>query len=152
MRNFFFHSLAFVFISSASLTFAVEQQQQQQAPSEQLNAELSASQIAAKAFLGLLDAGKYGESWDSGSQLMKHTIKRKEWDKAMTKLRKPKGSVSSRTVLDQRTAKDPANLPKGDYMVLFYKTDFSSKPNAYELITLYHEGDGQWRVVTYQVD
>ena len=40
------------------------------------------------------------------------------------------------------TAIDPSGMPKGDYIVMFYKTVFSHK-TAYELVTLYLE-DGQW--------
>jgi hypothetical protein len=120
-------------------------------PSTGVNPQLQASAIAAQNWLGLVDKESYGQSWDQASALMKLTIKKGEWETFLNKMRKPLGSVLNRQVLDQRTAKNPHGLPQGDYMVLFYKTDFSRKSSAYELVTLFLE-DGEWRVMTYQVD
>ncbi len=112
---------------------------------------LESSAIAAKAWLEVVDRSQYAESWDKASGLMRMTIPKDEWVKLMTSTRRPLGGVSSRQVLDQRVAKNPHGLPPGDYMVMYYKTAFSTKPDAKELVTLYSE-DGDWRVLTYQID
>lgn len=112
---------------------------------------LQASAIASQSWLNLLDKGNYAGSWDQASSIMKHTIPKEEWQHILEKVRKPLGHMNSRQVLDQRTAKNPQGLPPGDYMVMFYKTSFEKKAMAYELVTLYLE-DGEWRVLTYQVD
>lgn len=112
---------------------------------------LEASAMTSKAWLDLIDKGQYGASWDESSFLMKRTIKRGEWEQAMTMTRKPLGNVTSRQVADQRTAKNPHGLLPGDYMVMFYNTSFSHKSNGHELVTLFFE-NGQWRVLTYQFD
>lgn len=111
---------------------------------------LQASAIAAQAWLTLVDQNKFGESWDKSASLTKLTVHKDEWIQILEKTRAPLGSVTSRQVVDQRTAKDPGGMPQGDYVVMFYKTVFSHKP-AFELLTLYLE-DGQWVVLTYQVD
>lgn len=111
---------------------------------------LQASALASQVWLNLLDTNKYAESWDRASSLTKLTVKKDEWIQILERSRRPLGSVTSRQVVDQRTAKDPNAMPKGDYIVMFYKTVFAHK-TAFELITLYLE-DGQWRVLTYQVD
>jgi Protein of unknown function (DUF4019) len=110
---------------------------------------LEDSAAAAMAWLKLVDANKYGESWDKTATLTKLTITRDEWIKTLEVTRRPLGSVTSRQVLDQRTAIDPSGMPKGYYIVMFYKTVFSHK-TAFELLTLYLE-DNQWSVLTYQV-
>lgn len=112
---------------------------------------LKASAAASLSWLQLLDRGDYGKSWDDAAALMKLTVPKNDWIQILNKMRKPFGSVKSRQVADQRTAKDPQGLPKGDYMVLFYNTEFSSKSGAHELVTLYFD-DGKWNVLTYQVD
>ena len=137
---------------SAAPTQEKEAQPSPSAAMPNLEKNLTMSSIATKAWLDMVDKGRYGESWDAGSKLMRGTVKRNEWEKILTKTRKPLGEVKSRSILDQRTAKDPKNMPKGDYMVLFYNTSFSNKPLAYELITLFLESDGQWRVITYNVN
>lgn len=113
--------------------------------------ELAASAQATLSWLGLEDKGHYSESWDESSVILKMTIPKDEWVQTQNKIRKPLGNVLSRKVLDQRVAKNPHGLPAGDYIVMFYKTSFSGKAEANELVTLYLE-DGEWRVLTYQVN
>ncbi len=114
---------------------------------EQENMRLS--RIAADEWLKFMDAGQYGESWDAGSNIFRFTIKRDEWIKAEDKLRRPLGALVSRTLVEQRPAKNPKGLPAGDYMVLFYKTSFQNRPDAKELITMVLSTDGKWKVLTY---
>jgi hypothetical protein len=120
----------------------------QVSPVDQRNMQLSAE--AANRWLALVDQGKYGESWDTASNIMRFTIKRDEWIKAQEKLRGPLGNVISRTIVEQSPAKDPKGLPAGDYMVLAYKTKFTNRPSAYELVTMVLSTDGLWKVLTYQ--
>lgn len=110
---------------------------------------LKASAASAQSWVQLLDKSQFGQSWDQASAITKQTISKDEWVHILDKTRKPLGTVKSREVLDQRTAKDPQGLPQGDYVVMVYKTVFA-KSTASELVTLYLE-DGHWRVVTYQV-
>ena len=105
----------------------------------------------AEKWLLLVDNGTYGDSWEIGSATFKLTIPKDRWVTLMEQIRKPLGSVQKREILDQRTAKDPKGLPPGDYMVFFYDTSFSEKGVAHELVTMVKENDGQWRVLTYQV-
>lgn len=116
-----------------------------------LNSAVEAATIATQDWLNLIDKQKYAESWEKASALMKLAISQDEWIKVMNQSRKNLGSVKTREILDKRTAKNPQGLPQGDYMVMFYKTAFSHKDMAYELVTLFLE-EGQWRVVTYQVN
>lgn len=111
---------------------------------------LQTSAAASQAWLSIVDKNKYPESWDKSSALTKLTVPKDEWVQILEKTRKPLGSVTSRQVVDQRTAIDPSGMPKGKYIVMFYKTVFSRK-TAYELVTL-NEEDGQWSVLTYQVN
>lgn len=111
---------------------------------------LQASAAASQAWLGLLDKAQYGQSWDQSATITKLTINKEDWVQILEKTRRPLGAVSSREVVDQRTAQDPKGLPKGDYIVMVYKTVFSHQPAKVELVTLYLE-DGKWHVVTYQV-
>lgn len=104
----------------------------------------------AAQWLKMIDDGKYGESWDFASQLFQFTLKRKEWEVAEEKLRAPMGRLISRQLVLQAPAKDPKNLPKGDYMVLEYKASFANRPEVSELVTMIKESDGKWRVLTYQ--
>ena len=113
--------------------------------------QLKASVKAAEEWLNLIDREKYEESWDTGSINFQLTVPKNHWVMLMDQIRKPLGDVSSRKILDQRTAKDPKGLPKGDYMVIFFDTSFSKKEVAHELVTLIQTSDGTWKILTYQV-
>lgn len=124
---------------------------QVQAPQQQ-DQNLRDSLAAANAWLNYLDQGKYGESWDAGALTYQFTISRNEWIKAMTLARQPLGQVVSREFIKQDPAKDPKDLPRGDYMVIYYKTSFSNRPNAHERVILQKQNNGQWKMLTYDVN
>lgn len=117
----------------------------------EMDAQLTVSQLATKEWINLVDQGRYGDSWDAASVLMKITVSRREWERILTVTRKPLGSVINRTLAEQRPAQNPKGLPAGDYMVILYNTTFSGKSGAKELVTLYLENN-QWKVVTYLVN
>jgi len=158
MNSIFFRSLTTMAFSLASFSlFAAqvaapsETQKMANAVSDEFSpAVLQASANAAKAWLGVVDSNRYAESWDKLASLAKLTINKDEWVHLLDTTRRPLGAVSSREIQDQRTAKDPSGMPKGDYIVMFYKTVFSHK-TGFELVTLYLE-DGKWQILTYQVD
>lgn len=119
--------------------------------SPQLESQLQAGEITSKAWLGIVDKGEYNKSWDEMSVITRNTVKKEEWEKILTKTRKPLGAVKERSVVDIRSAINPKNLPAGNYMVMIYKTSFATKADAHELVTLFLQ-DGQWHVLTYQID
>lgn len=110
-----------------------------------------ASVESAENWLNLLDSEQYSKSWDKGSFTLKLTVSKPHWKALMQAVREPLGTVESRKLIEKRPAKDPGGLPKGDYMVLFFQTTFSNKKDVHELLTLVQESDGEWRVLTYQV-
>jgi hypothetical protein len=109
------------------------------------------TQKVVDAYLVLIDQGKYGESWDVSSSMMKKTMPRNEWITVMNTIHKPLGAVKSRKIIDIGTAENPKGLPAGEYMVYYYQTVFANKEKATELITLELGYDQIWRVLTYQV-
>lgn len=120
-------------------------------PSEVASPDLTLSAAEAKSWLSLIDTSKYEESWEKGAKQFENVITKQEWKDVMNAVRKPLGSVVHRELIDQRPALNPKGLVPGDYMVIFYKTQFQNKPSAYELMTLQKENDKNWRVLTYQV-
>jgi hypothetical protein len=123
----------------------------QETSSSLLESQLQAAEITAKAWLDIVDKGDYKKSWVEMSTITRNTVKEDEWEKILTKTRKPLGAVKMRNIVDIRTATNPKNLPVGNYVVMVYKTSFAAKPDANELVTLYLQ-NGQWHVLTYQVD
>lgn len=125
------------------------------APAQTISPELQnllqAGEITSKAWLDVVDKGDYGKSWDEMSSITRNTVKKDEWEQIMTKTRQPLGIVKERSIVDIRSATNPKNLPAGNYMVMIYKTSFATKADSHELVTLFLQ-NGQWHVLTYQID
>jgi hypothetical protein len=166
MNKYFFNVFSLSFITliasySALVAQPVPQQAQQQPANPQaalaaqqnpqLQANLKDSLAAAQAWLKLVDQGQYPQSWDAGALTYQVTITRNEWTKALNLARKPLGSVTSRELIKQDPAENPKNLPAGDYMVIYFKTAFSNRPNAHERVILQKQNSGQWKMLTYDV-
>lgn len=107
---------------------------------------------SAQDWLAIVDKGNFGDSWENASIVMKLRLPKATWVTLIEAMRKGKGSVIERKLLEQRTAVDPKGLPAGEYMVIVYDTKFSGKADAKELVTLVLESSGQWKVLTYAAD
>ncbi|HYX21192.1 MAG TPA: DUF4019 domain-containing protein [Thermoanaerobaculia bacterium] len=119
-------------------------------PAPAADAEKSA-EAAARAWLTLVDAGQYGESWDAAASLFRSALSRDQWRAALDRVRRPLGRVSSRKLLGAKFATELPNAPKGEYVVIRFATDFEHETGAVETITPTKERDGTWRVSGYFV-
>lgn len=97
---------------------------------------------AARRWLGIVDAGRWDESYrETGASFRKlNTVK--AWAAASERVRTPLGPVVSRTFLSQENLPAP---PSG-YEVVKFRTRFANKDDAVETVTLDRE-NGVWRVV-----
>lgn len=105
---------------------------------------------AGDDFLKLVDAKKYGESWDASSDFLKQSVSRSEWSTQMVKSRETIGDVASRKLKSSMPQKDPAGAPPGEYLLQTYETVFTSQgaPKT-ETLPLIKAPDGRWRAVGY---
>ena len=109
-----------------------------------------AAATSARAWIALLDAARWAESWNAAGAVFKSSISSAQWAGMAAGVRNPLGAVSSRTLLgDTRTATLPG-APAGDYEVLQFRTGFAQKPNMIETVVLAHESTG-WKVDGYFV-
>jgi len=104
---------------------------------------------AAKAWLALVDAGKYGESWDQAAALFKLSVARPGWEGMVKSVRAPLGAVKSRQVKAATFTRSLPGVPPGDYVVIQYETQFQNKPAAVETVTPMRDQDGVFRVSGY---
>ena len=106
------------------------------------------AQDAARTWLVAVDAGAYGKSWDTSSEIFQKAIKRDDWEKTLVTARGQMGSAGARkTRLVQFTRNIP-NVPEGEYVVIQYETAFENRA-AIETVTPVKEKDGTWRVAGY---
>lgn len=101
-------------------------------------------------FLKLVDAKRYGESWDAASDYLKQSVSRTDWTTQLVKARETIGDVASRKRASAVPQKDPAGAPPGEYLLVTYETVFASQgaPKT-ETLPLVKGADGRWRAVGY---
>jgi hypothetical protein len=102
---------------------------------------------SARRWLGLVDAGRYGESWDAAASRFRSAVTKEQWQQALASVRQPLGRCLSRRLLSRKLVDALPGAPKGPYVVIQYQSDFENKKEAVETITPALE-DG-WRVAGY---
>jgi len=60
--------------------------------------EVASAESAARAWLGLVDAGNYAKSWGSASSLFRQKVSASQWESAAASARAPFGAFKSRTL------------------------------------------------------
>jgi len=106
--------------------------------------------VAAKAWLDIVDSGKYTESWQKSDSFFKSQITADKWNSALTSVRGPLGEVKSRTELGAKEYSSLPGVPKGEYLVIQFQTEFQNKKSATETLTLRKTGE-QWLPLGYFV-
>ncbi len=104
---------------------------------------------ATKAWLALVDGGRYGASWDAAAALFQAAITKANWEKTIGNARSPLGAAPSRTLKSATFTHELPGAPKGDYVVIQFNTDFEKKPGSVETVTPMLEEDGTWKVSGY---
>ncbi len=106
---------------------------------------------ASKAWLSLVDEGKYSESWDEAAQYFKLAVSKEQWQASLKSVRTPLGKVTSRNLKSKQYTKTLPGAPDGEYVVIQYETCFENKKSAIETVTLMLDRDGKWRVSGYYI-
>ena len=109
------------------------------------------AQKAAEQWLALVDAGKYGESWDEAAQMFKSAVSRKDFLSTTRETRASFGKVASRKLASAHELKNIPGLPPGEYFAVQFRSSFEKLPAATEVVIPTLEKDGKWRVSQYVV-
>lgn len=103
---------------------------------------------SATAWVGLLDAGRWDESWQSAGSLFRSRMPQSRWTSTIQPVREPFGTVSSRSMQSVTDATSLPGAPDGHYQVVQFKTSFANKNDATETVVLACEPSG-WKVSGY---
>lgn len=106
---------------------------------------------SARSWLGLVDSGKYKESWENLSSLLKAKTSEAEWIKSMIAIRVPRGTVNARYIATAGATKALSGFPEGDYVVLQFYTTFTEKGLALETVILAKTSNEAWQVTEYAI-
>ena len=104
---------------------------------------------AARVWLDLVDAGRYGAGWDAAAPAFKGMVTRDEWDQAVHSVREPLGRCLSRTLRSHKLVDSFPGAPRGPFVVLQFTTDFERKQGAVETVTPALGEDDLWQVTGY---
>ena len=112
-------------------------------------AAVSEAVSAAESWLGVVDSGEYGKSWDQSSELFRNAVSRAEWKQSLNAARRPFGVLVSRKLKSTQFATSLPGAPDGEYVVIQFEASFGNKRASVETVTPMLEKDGQWRVSGY---
>ena len=107
------------------------------------------AQQSAESWLALVDAGKYGDSWDQAATIFKGAVTKADWQTKVGAVRAPLGKLVSRKVKSAQFSKTLPGAPDGEYVVIQYDSTFEHKQSAVETVVAMLDKDGQWRVSGY---
>ena len=106
---------------------------------------------SAEKWLGIVDEGKYIESWKKSSEYFKQAIKQDQWEPAVQAVREPLGKLVSRKVKSASYTTSLPGAPDGQYVVIQFNTSFENKKSGIETVTPKMDKDGVWRVSGYYI-
>jgi hypothetical protein len=109
-----------------------------------------AGQMAAHAWLLLLDRKDWGTAWDASSGVFRQSVPLARWMDDVPKLRDPFGAFVERQPGQAEYKRTLPGRPEGDYVTVAFTSKFAKKDAVQELVTTVRESDGRWRVTGYQ--
>jgi Protein of unknown function (DUF4019) len=109
------------------------------------------AEAAALAWLALVDAGNYSESWKQAADTFKSAVSEQSWEAKVGKARVPLGALKSRQIQSSTFKHSLPRAADGDYVVIEYATRFENKDSAIETVTPMREKNGSWHVSGYFV-
>lgn len=105
----------------------------------------------ARAWLGLVDSGRYGESWEQAAAFFRGAVTKEDWERALQGVRAPLGKMLSRKLKSAKYMTSLPGAPDGEYVVIQFESSFEKKKTAVETVTPMKETDGSWRVSGYYI-
>jgi Protein of unknown function (DUF4019) len=121
------------------------------AQSDSTKPAVTAAQLAAASWLGLVDKGRYGESWDSAATFFRQAVARSSWEAAVASARRPFEPFGERQQVQASFQTRLPNAPPGQYVVLQYRTKTGGGRTVVETVTPMKDSDGNWRVSGYYI-
>ena len=110
---------------------------------------VAAAGVAAISWLGWIDRGELGMSWDSAATLFRSAIARPAWITGAHAARSPFDPLGARTLLSASYQTKLPSAPPGEYVVLQYRTTAGGGRTVVETVTPMKEPSGRWRVSGY---
>jgi len=104
----------------------------------------------ALGWLAMVDAGRYGQSWEAAAQYFRDNVTQPQWEVMLAQTRGKVGNMMARKVTSVHYARDLPNAPPGEYVEIQYTTRFENGLFT-ETVTPMKEKDGSWKVSGYYI-
>jgi hypothetical protein len=134
---------------AAALVWTLSAAAAERTPVDSRAADESAALAAAEGWLGLLDAGKYEESWRAAAPLFQLNVPKEQWTFAAMGARGPLGRLKERKRHSTTWAESLPGAPDGVYLVVEFQSAFAQKAAAVERVTMARTAPGEWRAAGY---
>ena len=108
-----------------------------------------AALTGATAWLGLIDDGRFSDSWKEASSYFRNALSEQNWAASLEAVRKPLGRLLTRRIVKSQEANSLPGAPDGRYVVMSFNTAFEHKKSAVETVTFMCDNDGAWRAAGY---
>jgi hypothetical protein len=106
---------------------------------------------AAVAWLALVDAGSYAESWNAAATRFRQAVTQQQWQSSAARAHTLFGALKSRELQSATFEHTLPGAPDGEYVVVRFATSFANKATAIETVTPMKDNDGTWRVAGYYI-
>lgn len=101
--------------------------------------------VTMNAWLGLMDQGEYGQSWEAAAPYFQRRVSKAEWVSKLEQTREPLGEILSRKILSVT----PTVV--GSRYEAKYESSFEGLRAATETVTFAKQPNGEWRAIGYLV-
>jgi hypothetical protein len=107
------------------------------------------AESVARAWLALIDAGNYDQSWSTAAQMFRQKVTQSQWHSMASSVRGPLGKLTSRTLQSATFKNTLPGAPDGEYVIVRFASSFENMANAVETVVPMKDPDGTWRVAGY---
>jgi adenosylcobinamide amidohydrolase len=107
---------------------------------------------AASAWLTLVDGGEnaFDTAWQAASTLLRQSGAQEAWRASLWETRAALGGIRARHPSRRLRARALPGLPRGEYMLVEFRSAFERQPQIFETLTMRKDEDGVWRVLRYK--
>ncbi|MEP6997774.1 MAG: DUF4019 domain-containing protein [Betaproteobacteria bacterium] len=114
-------------------------------------AMIAAGGAEGDRWLGLIDQGKFDESWVAAAVVLQEAITQKDWTADLVARRPRLGRTIMRERKSGSYSRTLRGAPTGDYVVVTYLTKFEKTPLVEETLAVAKDALGQWHVAGYDI-
>ena len=114
-------------------------------------AMIAAASAESDHWLGLIDQGKFDESWVAAAAVLQETITQAQWTADLAARRPKVGRTIMRERKSEGYSRTLRGAPTGDYVIVTYLTKFEKTPLVVETLAVAKDAIGQWHVAGYDI-